>query len=335
MRIAIYGAGSLGIVLGAYLSRAGIEADLVNRNEAQVRALRENGARVEGGAPFSAPVKALLPTEMQGEYELILLMTKQRDNPETARFLLPYLGEEGMLCTMQNGLPEPGLAQALGADRVLGCTVEWGATLEGPGVSRLTSSPDSLSFGLGALTPAGAGKLPAVKALLETMCPVKVEEDFLGVRWSKLLINASFSGMSAVLGATFGEAAADKRSRRYIQRIIKECIDVARARGVRIAPVQGKDIVKLLDYKGPVKKALSSLIIPIAIKKHRHLKASMLQDLEKGKPTEVDAINGVVSAQGREAGVPTPVNDRVAEIIHGIERGEYSPGFHNLALLEP
>jgi 2-dehydropantoate 2-reductase len=88
--------------------------------------------------------------------------------------------------------------------------------------------------------------------------------------------------------------------------------------------------VKLLDYKGPVKKAVSFFIIPIAIRKHAKLKASMLQDLEKGKLTEVDAINGAVSDYGRKIGFPTPVNDKVVEIIHMIEKGQLKPGFENL-----
>ena len=104
------------------------------------------------------------------------------------------------------------------------------------------------------------------------------------------------------------------------------------AGGIRIEPVQGKDIVKLLDYKGAVKKGISFFIIPLAIRKHARLKASMLQDLEKGKLTEVDAINGAVSDYGRKVGVPTPMNDKVVEIIHGIERGELKPGFDNLKL---
>ena len=95
-------------------------------------------------------------------------------------------------------------------------------------------------------------------------------------------------------------------------------------------PVQGKDIVKLLDYKGSLKKAVSFFIIPIAIRKHAKLKASMLQDLEKGKITEVDAINGSVSDYGRKVGCPTPMNDKVVEIIHKIERGELKPSFENL-----
>jgi 2-dehydropantoate 2-reductase len=112
--------------------------------------------------------------------------------------------------------------------------------------------------------------------------------------------------------------------------LIKECIDVCQKGGIRIEPVQGKDIVKLLDYSNSLKRAFSFFIIPIAIRKHAKLKASMLQDLEKGKLTEVDAINGAVSGYGRKVGFPTPMNDKVVEIIHRIERGELKPSFDNL-----
>ena len=138
--------------------------------------------------------------------------------------------------------------------------------------------------------------------------------------------------MSAVLGCTFGEAAKPRASRRIVQALIKECIDVCQAGGIRIEPVQGKDIVKLLNYSNAAKKAFSYFIIPIAIRKHAKLKASMLQDLEKGKLTEVDAINGAVSAYGRKVGCPTPMNDRVVEIIHKIEQGQLKPGVENLRL---
>ncbi len=334
MRYGIYGAGSLGIVLGAYLGRAGIPVDLINHNPEQVRALNAYGARVEGTVAMTAPVRALLPEEMEGAYDVLFLMTKQRDNARTVAFLAPFLGDAGVLCTLQNGLPEQGLAEVLGPERVQGCVVEWGAELVSPGVSRLTSAPDSLSFGLGNLAGRSDAMLEETARLLSAMCPVRVEDNFLGVRWSKLLINAAFSGVSTVLGGTFGEAAKDPRSRRYVQAAIKECIDVARAEGVGIAPVQGKDIVRLLDYSGPVKRWVSSQIIPIAIKKHANIRASMLQDIEKGKLTEVDAINGAVAEHGRKHGVPTPVNSRIARIIHEMEKGQYEPSFDNVQRLE-
>lgn len=330
MRAAIYGAGSLGTILGAFITKNGGQIELVNRNKAHVAALQEHGAHVTGTVDFVQPVTAYTPEEMSGQYDIIFLMTKQQHNAEVVSFLKDYLADDGVIVTLQNGLPELQIAEIVGEDRVLGCTVAWGATMQEPGVCELTSEPDSLTFSLGSFAAKPHPHLLEVKQLLSLMGPVDLEANFIGTRWSKLLINAAFSGMSAVLGCTFGQAAGDRRSRKIVQALIKECIDVCAQGGIRIEPVQGKDIVKLLDYRGPVKKALAYAIIPLAIRKHALLKASMLQDLEKGKKTEVDAINGAVSAYGRKVGCPTPCNDKVTEIIHRIEAGELTPGFDNL-----
>jgi 2-dehydropantoate 2-reductase len=332
MRVAIYGAGSLGTILGAYISKAGLKIELINRNKAHVEALKAKGATIVGTVQFCQPVVVYTPDEMSGQYDIIFLMTKQQHNHEVVNMLKEYLTTDGVLVTFQNGLPEVQIASILGEERVLGCTVAWGATLQSPGVCELTSAPDALSFSLGAIYNQRNKHFDKVKELLEKMGTVDVEDNFIGTRWSKLLINAAFSGMSAVLGCTFGEAAQPRASRRIVQALIKECIDVCHAGNIRIEPVQGKDIVKLLNYTNSLKRAFSFFIIPIAIRKHAKLKASMLQDLEKGKLTEVDAINGAVSEYGRRVGCPTPMNDRVVEIIHKIERGELTPSFENLKL---
>ena len=330
MRVAIYGAGSLGTILGAYISKAGVEIELINHNKAHIEALQTKGAHITGTVEFTQQVVAYTPDQMNGVYDVIFLMTKQQHNTEVVTMLKDYLAADGALVTFQNGLPEVQIAEILGEDRVLGCTVAWGATLQGPGVCELTSSPDALSFSLGAISPKKNRHFDKIKEVLEKMGTVDVEENFIGTRWSKLLINASFSGMSAVLGCTFGEAAAPRESRKVVQALIKECIDVCAKGGIRIEPVQGKDIVKLLDFHNPIKKAVAYMIIPIAIRKHAKLKASMLQDIEKGKLTEVDAINGAVCDYGRKIGFPTPANDKVVEIIHKIEKGELKPSFDNL-----
>ena len=330
MRTAIYGAGSLGTILGAFINKAGMPIELINRNKAHVEALQTSGAKVVGTMEFCQEVKAYTPDQMSGTYDIIFLMTKQQNNKEVVTMLKEYLAPDGVLVTFQNGLPEMQIASIIGEERVLGCTVAWGATMQSPGVCELTSEPDALSFSLGSISANRSRHFEKVKEMLEMMGTVDVEENFIGTRWSKLLINAAFSGMSAVLGCTFGEAAGPKESRRIVQALIKECIDVCAAGGIRIEPVQGKDIVKLLDYKNPIKKAVSFFIIPIAIRKHAKLKASMLQDLEKGKVTEVDAINGAVSDYGRRVGCPTPVNDKVVEIIHSIEKGDLKPCRDNI-----
>lgn len=330
MRVAIYGAGSLGTILGAFISKAGVSVELINRNKAHVEALKSSGARVVGTVDFVQPVVAYTPDEMSGVYDIIFLMTKQQQNGEVVERLKPFIAPDGVLVTFQNGLPEMQIAAILGEERVLGCTVAWGATMQSPGVCELTSEPDALSFSLGSISNNRSKHFDKVKELLEHMGVVDVEENFIGTRWSKLLINAAFSGMSAVLGCTFGEAAGPRVSRCIVQALIKECIDVCKVGGIRIEPVQGKDIVKLLDYNNSFKRAFSFFIIPIAIRKHAKLKASMLQDLEKGKLTEVDAINGAVAEYGRKVGCPTPMNDRVVDIIHKIEKGELKPCADNL-----
>lgn len=332
MKSAIYGAGSLGTILGAYITKNGGQIDLINHNEKHVAALRENGARITGTVEFTQKVNAITDKEMSGKYDIIFLMTKQQNNRETVTFLKDFLPDDGVIVTLQNGLPEPLIAEIVGEERVLGCTVAWGATMTGPGVCELTSSADSLTFSLGTIFQHKGNHFSEVKELLEMMGTVVVDENFIGSRWSKLLINSAFSGMSAALGCTFGEAAGPKESRKIVQKLIKECIDVCAASKIKIEPVQGKDIVKLLDYNGPVKKAISFFIIPLAIRKHANLKASMLQDLEHGKKTEVDSINGAVSAQGRKVGVPTPCNDKVVEIVHRIESGNLKADRSNIEL---
>ena len=321
-KYAIYGAGSLGTVLGAYLTKAGVGIELVNRNEAHVKALNEHGAVIGGTVRMTVPVHAILPEQMSGPYDVIILLTKQLDNERTAAFLKPLLSDGGVIVTLQNGIPEPGLAEIVGRNHVIGCVVEWGATMTGPGHVSLTSSPDSLSFHMGRMEGITDEQFDRVKALLEHMCPVHTENNLLGARWSKLLINATFSGLGTAVGGVFGDVSEGKALKPLAVRCMKECIDAGRADGVAFAPVQGKDITKLFYWRTGFKRAFAELILPIAMKNHRNIEPSMLQDLKKGKSCEIDAINGIVCQTGRKHGVPTPVNDRIVEVIHRIQNGE-------------
>ena len=325
MRIAIYGAGSLGTVLGAYLAKNGVPADLVNRNRAHVDALNARGAHITGTVEMTVPVTALLPDQMTGTYDLIFLMTKQLNNRETVTFLKDFLAPDGLIVTMQNGIPEDGIAEIVGPERTVGCVVEWGATKSAPGECVLTSAPDSLSFHMGGMPGISQDKLLQVKAVLEKMCPVVLEPNLPGARWSKLLINATFSGLGTVMGGTFGDVTGDPLGRRAATACMKEVIDVGRAAGVTFAPVQGKDIVSLFYWKNPLKRKLACLLLPVAMKKHAAIEPSMLQDLKQGKPCEVDAINGVVCSWGKKTGVPTPVNDKIVSLIHDLEKGITKP----------
>lgn len=333
-RYAIYGAGSLGTVLGAYMTKNGAQIDLINHNEGHVQALRDKGARIVGTVDLTVPVTALTPKEMTGKYDVILLLTKQLRNREVVTFLKDYLAEDGVVVTLQNGLPEPDIAEIIGENRTMGCVVEWGATLVGDGVCQLTSEVDGLSFHMGRMAGITEEKFAEVKCLLEQMCPVHEEKNLMGARWSKLLINATFSGLGTVVGGTFGDVSENKQARKVAIRCMKECIDVGHALGVEFAPVQGKNITALFYYKGALKRAFATALIPIAMKKHRKIQPSMLQDLKKNKPCEIDAINGAVCKWGRKYGVKTPINDKIVEVIKKCQMGELTPCADNINLFK-
>lgn len=334
MKCAIYGAGSLGTVLGAYMTKNGQETELINRNKAHVEALNANGAHIKGTVDFKTPVKAITPDQMSGKYDVFFLMTKQLFNKDVVTFLKDYLTEDGVIVTLQNGIPEPGIAEIVGKDHTMGCTVEWGATMSAPGECILTSDPASLSFHMGKMEGITDKQFNLVKGLLEKMCPVEFEENLIGARWSKLLINATFSGLGTVIGGVFGDVSEGKDTKKIALACMKECIDVGHAAGVTFAPVQGKDITKLFYYKNALKRAFGIFLLPIAMKKHREIEPSMLQDLKHGKPCEIDAINGVVCEWGKKCKVPTPINDRIVEVIKKEQAGELKLEHKNIELFK-
>jgi len=336
MRVAIYGAGGMGTVLGAYIAKAGYDIDLINRNKPHIEELKKKGAQIIGNINFVQQVNAYLPEEMSGKYDIILLMTKQKYNKEIMEYLLPFLNEDSLVCTMQNGLPELSVANVIGDNRTCGCTMSWGASFKGEGISELTSKADrdTLTFSIGKYGNNNQVLFDYIVEILNSMGEVKIEENFIGARWAKLLINSAFSGLSVVTGLTFGELTKNKETRLLALKIIKEGIEVAKESNIKIEPLQGKDIVKLIDYNSKFKMKISLFLIPIAMKKHKQIKSSMLRDLSQGRLTEIDAINGVVSEFGKKAKVETPINDKIVDIAHKIENKEITVNVININLLK-
>lgn len=201
-----------------------------------------------------------------------------------------------------------------------------------PGIVELTSDTDSLSFHMGKMDGVSDAQFKMVKDILEMMCPVEFEDNLLGARWSKLLINATFSGLGTVVGGTFGSISENAKAKPIALATMKECIDVGHAAGVEFAPVQGKDITKLFYYKNGLKKAFAKLLLPIAMKKHRDIVPSMLQDIRNDKKCEIEAINGVVCEYGKKHNVPTPYNDKIVEVVKQINSGELKAQEQNLDL---
>ena len=208
-RIAVYGAGAMGTVLGALLTKGGLKnVELITRNEEHLSGLKENGATIvctaEENRKLSVPVKARAPYEMTGKYDVVFLMTKQRNNADILNFLLPFLHENSVVCTTQNGLPEEKIAEIIGAERTYGGVTSYGASFIGGGEMALTSKFDGISMEVGGYK----NDNQQAKLLMEILSHAgqaigkadfaKTTDNLLGARWSKLAINAAFSGLSVV-----------------------------------------------------------------------------------------------------------------------------------------
>jgi len=317
--MAIMGVGSLGTILGAYISKAGYPIDLIDPYEEHVKTLNEKGAHVVGTVDFVQPVHAITPDQMEGVYDLIIYMAKQTYNDTAIPQIAAHIDEKSTVCVCQNGIPEYAVSAVIGPERVVGAPVGWGATFMGPGCSALTSEANRLGFTLGSLLGPVNERVEMTKKVLECMCDVQVSENLLGLRWTKLLMNATFSGLSTALESTFGGVLDNDEAMKLILRIGKECLDVAAEKGITLEPYEGFSFYHTFRRGNAATNAESLQEIHTIWDPHHALTASMAQDLAKGRKCEILDINGVVCAAGKECGVPTPVNDIIVEIVSAMQ----------------
>ncbi len=332
MRTAILGCGAMGTVLGAFLARNGCPVDMIDSYQEHVDALNRQGAHVTGTEEFTVPVRAAVPEEMEGVYDLVFLFTKQIANSVVLPALLPHLGPDSVVCTLQNGVPEPYVASYVGRERTIGGTVLWSATFAGPGVSELTQKLSNLDwyFDIGEMDGRVTPRIQAVKALLDHMGPTQVSTALMAARWAKLINNACMSGMSAVCGCTFGQVLDSGKGRAclsYLAREVKQCCE---AEGYTMPTLVNGFSPAPLSLNSQAEYDASQQLFYDMYQMALHAKASMLQDLEKNRRTEVPMINGYVSQVGRARGIPTPFNDTVVDVVTKIESGQLSLSMDNL-----
>jgi 2-dehydropantoate 2-reductase len=346
-KIAIYGAGAMGITLGAFLTEGGLgNVELINRNVEYVEDLRQEGARIDLGVDAGKQTRTVkvrigFPEEMQGKYDVIFLMTKQRHNTEIVEYLSTYLHEDGIICTTQNGLPEESVAAVIGKERTYGAVMSFGAGFVVGEKARvkLTSKLSAMHVEVGGYRNDGA-KLPLLKEILSYGAKVTnenfvtVTDNLLGARWLKLSINAAFSGLSAMTGLPFGEIVSRHKTRKLAIEILRECATVATAQGVILPKMHGFDLAKMLCEKSTMNTFIAYMVLPFAMRKHKLIRSGMLLDIAKGRKCEIDFINGIVCKEGKKIGVETPICEQIVEIVHGIENGLYEMDYRNVDFFE-
>ncbi|MDP9726096.1 2-dehydropantoate 2-reductase [Priestia aryabhattai] len=329
MRIAILGAGSLGTIVGAYLTAGGMDVELIDAYKEHVDNLNQIGAKVVGTTEFQAKVKAITPENKSGKYDLVLLLTKQVYNDSVLKELLPFLKEDSIVCSLQNGIPEKKVASIIGDERVIAGSVEFGATFIEPGVSSLTTEYNQFkkyAFQIGELNGETTERIQRIKSVLDLVGGTHISDNSVGTKWSKLLINNAFSGLSAALNGEYGDILDNEVGIVSAVHIADETIKVGHANGVKFAKMGGLDLESLeLRSENDIPKRIKTF--RASMEPSRLLRASMLQDLEKKRKTEIDYINGVVPKMAEGTGISTPYNNMVVKLVKLAEESQTVPNF--------
>ncbi len=321
-RILVIGAGAIGGITAAFIKQAGYDVTLICKYGELASCIREKGLHVFGarGEHWVTMPTVTEIKEANADYDLFLLATKTTDMMPALKALLPLIHENARVVSLQNGICEEAIAEIVGKDRTIGCVVEWGATMHSPGELEMTSTG---AFTIGTIDGSKDPTLDIIKKVLSTVVPVNISQNLMGSLYAKLIVNSCITSLGAVCGLYMGQMLADRKIRNIFIDIMCEAMAVADAMDLHVETIGGRlNYYQFMAGNGMLAQFRRHLLIRLLGLKYRRLKSSSLQSLERGKPTEIDYLNGYISAKGKQYGIPTPVNDKIIRMIKEIEAGD-------------
>ena len=328
----IWGAGAIGGVLGAYWARAGIPVLMVDIVPEHVQACRTSGLNISGPVEqFRQVVPSVQPAELQGQYDTIVLAVKAQATEAAASMLKAHLAPGGFVLSAQNGLNELDLSRIVGAERTMGCFVNFGADWLGPG---------EILFGnrgavvVGEIDGAPRPRTRQMHRDLAIFEPDAVLTDNIwGYLWGKLAYGAMLFA-TALTTDSMTVNFADARRFIVFDQLAREVMAVASARGVVPVGFNGFDpacfapgasdagarasIAALAEFNRHTAKTHTGIYRDLAVRKRK---------------TEVDPQIGCIAELGREAGVATPAITCLVALIHDIEEGRRPMAFETFDVL--
>ncbi len=330
--ILIWGAGAIGGTLGAYWARAGLPVQMVDIVPEHALACSGEGLAISGPVEtFRQRVSCVLPHEVKGQFDIIVLAVKAQATEAALAQLSPHLAPQGYVLSAQNGLNELAIARAVGEERTMGCFVNFGADWLGPG---------QILFGNRAAVVVGEidgsirARTRAMHVWLRFFEPNAVITDNIwGYLWGKLAYGAMLFA-TALTPDSMTANFEDPRRFVVFDRLAREVMAVAAKRGVVPVGFNGFDpacfapgasvagvrasIAALAEFNRHTAKTHSGIYRDLAVRKRR---------------TEIDPQIGIIGELGDQAGVATPVIHHLVALIHAIEEGRKPMAFETFAEL--
>jgi 2-dehydropantoate 2-reductase len=334
MRIGIMGAGAIGSVVGGLLSKAGRDVTLIDQWPAHIDAIKQHGLRLSGtcGEHVTHP-KAIHLYEAQGiqePFDAVFLAVKGYDTEWATLFCTRFLKPEtGVIVDFQNGINDERVAALAGRHRTLGCVITISAGLYEPGHAIRTDTTP-VGFKVGELDGQETPRAQQLADALNAVAASRTTSNLFGERWSKLAVNCMANPLAGLSGYGSAEIRTEALPRRIAIHTAAEVIRVGGAAGYTVEPIWGIEAQRIVAAaEGNGLEAVETELAAGATQLAGG-RPSLLQDVMRGRRTEIDELNGFVVAEGRRLGVPTPFNEAIVTEVHRHGVGTLKPDPSNL-----
>lgn len=303
--VAVVGAGAVGSYFGAMLARAGTRVTLIGR-PAHVEAVRRDGLQLDkAGRVETVRVEAGTEMDAVRGAALVLVCVKSTDTDATAQALVPWVDRDAIVMSLQNGVENAAMLARHLKQRVLPAAVYVATSVPAPGTVKHFGRGDLVIGPRDARTGADPGVAQAlqdVAALFRAAdVPVTISADVMAELWQKLIVNCAYNAISGLAQVSYGTLVALPEIRTVQQAVVREVVTLANAEGVPL------DFATALAAMERIAVAMPGQL------------SSTAQDMARGKPSEIDHLNGFVARRGAERGIATPVNQALYALVKLVE----------------
>lgn len=345
-RIAVVGGGAVGGYIAAHLAAAKHDVIVIDGWPVHVAAIRSEGLRIVGmvaSESIHTRIPAMHITEVQrlakgSPIDIAIVSVKSYDTLWATTLIAPYLAPDGYVVSAQNGINEERIASVVGWERTVGCVVgnNFAVDLIEAGVVKRTMprDPSVKSLELGEVHGRVTPRLRELADIMKCVDSCSITNNLWGVRWSKLCVNGMRNALSAVTGMSGNERDSHDEVRRIGIRLGSEAVRVGLALGYQLesmARIPAERFARAPDDPDALAEIEQALIRGTkASGRSNDQRPSMAQDIQKGRRTEIDFLNGLIASKGNDVGCPAPTHARMVELVRQVERGQLQPRPENV-----
>ncbi len=335
-RIGVIGAGGVGGTIGGLLAKAGEEVTLIDPWREHVTAIQERGLRIDAPQEeHNVRVKALHVDEigkLDDKLDILFVSVKSYDTEWAVKKMLPHLHDDTWVISAQNSINEERIAPIVGSRRTMGCVVMLSTWLLEEAHIRhfgYLRQEGVVNFAIGELNGKDTPRAQEAVRLLSQVGAAKVTEDLWGERWAKMAINCMGNAGAGIVGPVGWGLRDHPKCANLRLRLAAEAVRVGRSLGYNVAPpVRGLTYEELeaAAEEAPPEGGYVNTAPPPADQGE----PSLVQDLIKGRRTEVEYLNGYIADRGAAIGLSAPFSAAITSVMKGIESGEFQMGLESL-----